>query len=151
MASASKIGLQTSLIVKSYDEAIAFFVEKLGFEMVEDSPAVTSEGSRPKRWVVIRPPGTSEGNLILLAQADGAEQQASVGNQFAGRVGMFWHVTDFEPTYTRMCSAGVQFTTTPRDEQYGRVAVFLDVSGNKWDLIGPGAPVRPSVPTDPAV
>lgn len=126
---------RVALIVRDYDEAIAFFVEKLGFELQEDSPSLTNDG-RPKRWVVVRPPGGETG--ILLAQADGERQTASVGDQFAGRVGLFLRVDDFEASYQRMTAHGVQFVTEPRTEPYDRVAVFLDVSGNRWDLLGAG-------------
>jgi len=125
---------QVALIVEDYDEAIRFFVDVLGFELVEDSPAVTNDG-RPKRWVVVRPPGARTG--LLLAQADGERQAGAVGDQFAGRVGSFLRVDDFQASYDRMREAGVTFASEPRDEPYGRVAVFLDVSGNRWDLLGP--------------
>lgn len=124
-----------TIIVDDYDRAIEFFVGALGFELVEDSPALTTEGGRPKRWVVVRPPGAQTG--VLLAQADGPRQAAAVGNQVAGRVGFFLRVDDFGAAYERMTAAGVKFATEPRDEPYGRVAVFLDVAGNRWDLLGP--------------
>jgi predicted enzyme related to lactoylglutathione lyase len=95
---------------------------------------VTNDG-RPKRWVVVRPPGARTG--LLLAQADGPEQERAVGGQFAGRVGLFLRVDDFGSTYERLRAAGVRFVTEPRDEPYGSVAVFLDVAGNRWDLLGP--------------
>lgn len=123
-----------AIVVREYDPAIDFFVGTLGFELVEDSPSLTNDG-RPKRWVVVRPPGAATG--LLLARADGADQAAVVGQQAAGRVGFFLHVDDFEDAYLRMSSAGVQFVTPPRSEAYGRVAVFRDIAGNKWDLIGP--------------
>jgi catechol 2,3-dioxygenase-like lactoylglutathione lyase family enzyme len=123
-----------TLVVERYDTAIEFFVEKLGFDLVEDSPAVTNDG-RPKRWVVVRPPGGETG--VLLAQADGGEQASVIGSQVAGRVGFFLRVDDFEQAHTRMTAVGVEFATPPRTEPYGRVAVFLDVAGNRWDLIGP--------------
>ena len=123
-----------ALIVEDYDSAIAFFVEALGFELVEDSPSLTNDG-RPKRWVVVRPPGAVTG--LLLARADGEHQQATVGAQFAGRVGLFLRVEDFAGAYERMVSAGVEFVSSPRPEPYGRVAVFLDIVGNRWDLLGP--------------
>jgi catechol 2,3-dioxygenase-like lactoylglutathione lyase family enzyme len=126
-----------AIVVDDYDQAIRFFTEALGFDLVEDSPALTTEGGRPKRWVVVRPPGAETG--ILLARADGERQAAAVGNQVAGRVGFFLQVEDFDAAYQRMTSAGVEFATEPRDEPYGRVAVFLDISGNRWDLIGPVA------------
>lgn len=124
-----------SLIVHSYDEAIAFFTEKLGFGLVEDSPSFTTSGA-PKRWVVVQPPDSLNGFGILLARADGPEQEALVGKQFAGRVGIFWRVKDFEATYGRLLDNGVEFVRVPKTEDYGRVAVFLDLMGNKWDLIG---------------
>ncbi|OQV02199.1 Glyoxalase-like domain-containing protein [Cladophialophora immunda] len=127
-----------SLLVHSYDEAIAFFTQKLGFTLTEDSPALTNDG-RAKRWVVVHPPSTTgagAGAGILLARADGPAQEQMVGNQFAGRVGLFWRTADFEGTYARLVEAGVRFVAEPRAEAYGRVAVFVDVSGNKWDLLG---------------
>ena len=123
-----------ALIVKDYDDAIHFFVEALGFEVVEDSPATTNDG-RPKRWVVVRPPRAQTG--LLLAQADGQDQAGAVGRQFAGRVGLFLRVDDFETARQRMVDHGVEFITEPRDEPYGRVAVFVDIEGNRWDLLGP--------------
>jgi catechol 2,3-dioxygenase-like lactoylglutathione lyase family enzyme len=126
-----------AIVVDDYDQAIRFFTEALGFDLVEDSPALTTEGGRPKRWVVVRPPGAETG--ILLARADGERQAAAVGNQVAGRVGFFLQVEDFDAAYQRMTAAGVKFVTEPRDEPYGRVTVFLDISGNRWDLIGPVA------------
>jgi catechol 2,3-dioxygenase-like lactoylglutathione lyase family enzyme len=124
-----------AVIVHDYDEAIDFFVGVLGFELVEDAPATTTEGGRPKRWVVVRPPGARTG--LLLARADGDEQAAAVGRQFAGRVGLFLRVDDFDAAYERMRAAGVEFSGQPRDEPYGRVVVFTDVAGNRWDLLGP--------------
>ncbi|MBC7303914.1 MAG: VOC family protein, partial [Nocardia sp.] len=90
---------------------------------------------RPKRWVVVRPPFASTG--ILLAQADGDQQLPAVGNQVAGRVGFFLRVDDFDAAYGRMTASGVEFVTEPRTEVYGRVAVFADIAGNRWDLLGP--------------
>jgi catechol 2,3-dioxygenase-like lactoylglutathione lyase family enzyme len=133
-AGAVQLGL-VALVVSEYDPAISFFVDALGFELAEDSPALTNDG-RPKRWVVVRPPGAATG--LLLARADGEEQAAAVGKQAAGRVGFFLHVEDFDGAHARMAAAGVQFVSAPRTEPYGRVAVFLDIAGNKWDLIGPG-------------
>src|SRR4051812_32996593 len=114
---------QMALIVGDYDEAIAFYVDVLGFELVEDSAATTNDG-RAKRWVVVRPPGARTG--LLLARADGDEQAAAVGRQFAGRVGLFLRVDDFDAAYERMRAAGVEFAGEPRDEPYGRVVVFVD-------------------------
>jgi len=122
-----------ALVVNDYDQAILFFVDVLGFELVEDSPSTTNDG-RPKRWVVVRPPGGETG--ILLARADGERQTAIVGDQFAGRVGLFLRVDDFDATYERLRAAGVEFVRPPRQEAYGRVAVFRDLEGNRWDLLG---------------
>jgi len=123
-----------AIVVGDYDPAIRFFVDALGFELAEDSPGLTDDG-RPKRWVVVRPPGAVTG--LLLARADGQDQAAIAGKQAAGRVGFFLHVEDFGAAHARMTSAGVRFLTAPRTEPYGQVAVFLDIAGNKWDLIGP--------------
>jgi catechol 2,3-dioxygenase-like lactoylglutathione lyase family enzyme len=123
-----------TLVVDDYDPAVEFFVGVLGFELVDDSPSLTNDG-RPKRWVVVRPRGAETG--ILLARADGDHQGFVVGNQVAGRVGFFLRVDDFEASYDRMVTAGVEFVTEPRTEDYGRVAVFVDISGNRWDLLGP--------------
>jgi catechol 2,3-dioxygenase-like lactoylglutathione lyase family enzyme len=128
---------QVALIVNDYDEAIRFFVDVLGFELVEDSPSLTNDG-RQKRWVVVRPPGAK--TALLLARADGERQDQAVGEQFAGRVGLFLRVDDFGVTYERLRQAGVEFVTEPRSEPYGQVVVFTDVAGNRWDLLGP----RPS-------
>jgi catechol 2,3-dioxygenase-like lactoylglutathione lyase family enzyme len=125
-----------AIVVSDYDPAISFFVDVLGFELVEDSPALTNDG-RAKRWVVVRPPGAATG--LLLARADGESQAAVIGRQVAERVGFFLNVEDFNAAYARMTSAGVRFLTAPRTEPYGQVAVFLDVAGNKWDLIGPAS------------
>ena len=123
-----------TIVVHEYDPAIAFFVDVLGLELVEDSPSLTNDG-RPKRWVVVRPTGADTG--ILLARADGDEQAAIVGNQLAGRVGFFLKVDDFDDALARMVTAGVEFVTSPRVEPYGRVVVFVDIAGNRWDLLGP--------------
>ena len=123
-----------TLVVREYEPAIRFFVDVLDFELVEDVPSTTNDG-RPKRWVVVRPRGGETG--ILLAQADGDHQVAVVGAQFAGRVGLFLRVDDFDSAYARMVAAGVEFVTVPRAEPYGRVAVFRDLEGNRWDLLGP--------------
>jgi catechol 2,3-dioxygenase-like lactoylglutathione lyase family enzyme len=130
-----RLGL-IAIVVSEYDPAISFFVDGLGFELVEDSPALTNDG-RAKRWVVVRPPGAATG--LLLAQADGEDQAVVIGKQAGGRVGFFLQVEDFEAAYALMASAGVRFLTAPRTESYGRVAVFLDIAGNKWDLLGPHA------------
>jgi len=123
-----------ALVVRDYDPAIDFFVNALGFELVEDKPSLTNNG-RPKRWVVVRPRGAATG--ILLVRADGEHQTGVVGQQFAGRVGFFLRVDDFEAAYERMLAARVQFLSAPRVEAYGQVAVFLDLEGNRCDLLGP--------------
>ncbi|MEU1730394.1 VOC family protein [Streptosporangium sp. NPDC020145] len=123
-----------TIVVDDYDPAIEFFVGVLGFELAEDSPSLTNDGRR-KRWVVVRPPGAETG--VLLARADGDHQATAVGNQVAGRVGFFLRVDDFDAAYRRMTAAGVEFVTAPRAEPYGRFAVFLDIAGNRWDLLGP--------------
>jgi catechol 2,3-dioxygenase-like lactoylglutathione lyase family enzyme len=122
-----------ALIVDEYDPAIEFFTRILGFDLLEDSPSLTNDG-RPKRWVVVRPPGAQTG--VLLARADGERQSVAVGDQAAGRVGFFLRVDDFDAAYQRMTEAGVTFVREPRAEPYGRVAVFLDIAGNRWDLLG---------------
>jgi catechol 2,3-dioxygenase-like lactoylglutathione lyase family enzyme len=123
-----------TIVVEEYDPALEFFVDVLGFELVEDSPSLTNDG-RPKRWVVVRPPGAATG--ILLARADGDDQAAVTGKQVAGRVGFFLRVVDFDAAFERMAAAGVVFVTSPRTEPYGRFAVFVDIAGNRWDLLGP--------------
>ncbi len=122
-----------ALLVNEYDPAIDFFVNTLGFELVEDTPSLTNDG-RPKRWVVVRPRAGATG--VLLARADGDHQRGLVGKQFAGRVGFFLRVDDFEEACDRMAGAGVVFVSAPRVESYGTVAVFLDIEGNRWDLLG---------------
>lgn len=124
----------TAIVVDEYDSAIRFFVDALRFELVEDSPSRTDDG-RPKRWVVVRPPGAETG--LLLARADGERQRTFVGDQTGGRVGFFLHADDFDEQYRHMAAHGVEFTERPRDEPYGRVVVFRDLAGNLWDLIGP--------------
>ncbi len=128
----SQLDLVT-VVVDAYDPAIRFFVDVLGFELIEDSPSLTNDG-RPKRWVVVRPPGAHTG--LLLAQADGERQRAVIGDQVAGRVGFFLRVDDFDAAYARMREADVEFVGAPRTEPYGRVVVFRDIAGNRWDLLG---------------
>ncbi|WP_174550316.1 VOC family protein [Nocardia coubleae] len=122
-----------TIVVEEYDPAIEFFVAVLGFDLIEDVPSLTNDG-RPKRWVVVRPPGAQTG--IVLARADGERQAAVVGSQAAGRVGFFLRVDDFQSEYARLVAAGVEFVTQPRSEPYGCVAVFVDIAGNRWDLLG---------------
>ena len=128
-AGAMHLGL-VAIVVSEYDPAIRFFVDALGFELAEDSPDLTNDG-RPKRWVVVRPPGAATG--LLLARADGADQAAIVGNQAAGRVGFFLNVADFGAAYARMTAAGVEFLTAPRAEPYGRV-VLADHDGDQAQM-----------------
>jgi len=138
-------GVQLALVtvvVDDYDDALEFFVDRLGFVLAEDSPAVTTDG-RPKRWVVVQPPGGGAG--VLLARADGADQVGVVGRQAAGRVGFFLDVDDVDAQHAALRSRGVVFVGPPRTERYGRVAVFLDVAGNRWDLRGPApSPATPA-------
>ena len=128
-----RIDLAT-LVVRDQDEAVAFFVDALGFDLVEDRAGTTGDG-RPKRWVVVRPAGGGPG--LLLARADGPDQEAAVGRQAGGRVAFFLQVEAFAPQHARMVAAGVRFLEEPRHEPYGTVAVFEDCAGNRWDLLGP--------------
>jgi catechol 2,3-dioxygenase-like lactoylglutathione lyase family enzyme len=120
-----------ALVVADYDEAIAFYCERLGFDLVED----TDPGGG-KRWVRVRPPGIT-GATLLLARAIGSGQHAAIGNQTGGRVGFFLETDDFSRDYAVYKARGVIFREAPRDEPYGRVAVFEDLYGNGWDLIEP--------------
>lgn len=122
---------RVTLLVRDYDEAIAFFVETLGFELVEDTPL-----DARKRWVVVAPPGSAEAGL-LLARAASSEQVEQVGRQAGGRVAFFLHTDDFDRDFSRMTRRGVRFVREPRTESYGKVAVFLDLYGNRWDLLEP--------------
>ena len=126
-----------SLLIHDYDTALTFFVSKLGFTLIEDTPAITSNTGKPKRWVVVRPPGPPGGADILLARAEGDAQKAMVGEQWAGRVGLFWRTRNFDEIYERLKRAGVRFDGEVRVEAYGKVVVWFDISGNKWDLLGP--------------
>jgi catechol 2,3-dioxygenase-like lactoylglutathione lyase family enzyme len=136
---------QVAILVDDYDVAIDFFVGSLGFDLLEDSPALTNDG-RPKRWVVVRPPGAT--TALLLAKADPGPQQETIGRQFAGRVGLFLRVDEFQVAYDDMRHKDVEFVTEPRDEPYGRVVVFLDVCGNRWDLLGPASGVSSARPQE---
>jgi catechol 2,3-dioxygenase-like lactoylglutathione lyase family enzyme len=133
MTAARRIS-QVALLVKDYDEAIRFFTQALGFALLEDT--ALADG---KRWVRVAPPGET-GSALLLARAATPSQQVAVGNQSGGRVFMFLETDDFYRDYGHMKTHGVQFTEAPRNESYGTVAVFLDLYGNKWDLIGPAPP-----------
>src|SRR5262249_36601963 len=117
-----------ALVVADYDEALDFFVGKLGFKIVEDTPLPGG-----KRWLMVRPPGG--GTALLLARAATAEQASRVGDQAGGRVFLFLRTDDFWGDYQDMRSRGVRFTEEPREEGYGTVAVFLDLYGNRWDLV----------------
>jgi len=123
-----------ALLIRDYDEAIAFFTEKLGFELVEDSPSKDRLG-REKRWVLVAPPG-SQGTSLLLARASTPEETSRIGNQTGGRVFLFLHTDNFWRDYRAMTARGVKFVREPREETYGTVAVFEDLYGNKWDLLG---------------
>ncbi len=116
-----------SLLVGDYDTAIQFFTGALNFRLIEDSP----QGN--KRWVVVAPPGG--GTALLLAKASTAQQQQLIGEQGAGRVWLFLQTDDFDGDYQRMLQHGVEFCEQPRHESYGKVVVFRDIAGNKWDLI----------------
>jgi catechol 2,3-dioxygenase-like lactoylglutathione lyase family enzyme len=122
-----------ALLVRDYDEAIAFFTQKLGFELIEDSSSKDRQG-RDKRWVLVAPPGSS-GTSLLLARASTPEEASRVGNQTGGRVFLFLHTDDFWRDYRAMTACGVKFVRDPKDEEYGMVAVFEDLYGNKWDLL----------------
>jgi catechol 2,3-dioxygenase-like lactoylglutathione lyase family enzyme len=130
MTQARRIALMT-LVVRDYDEAIAWYRGKLGFELIEDTPL-----GQGKRWVVIGPNG-AQGASLLLAKADGPAQQGAVGNQTGGRVFLFLHTDDFSRDHQAMQAQGVEFREEPRRESYGTVAVFSDLYGNLWDLIEP--------------
>jgi catechol 2,3-dioxygenase-like lactoylglutathione lyase family enzyme len=123
-----KIGY-VSLLVRDYDEAIAYFTQLLLFRLVEDTPL-----SQDRRWVLIAPPGSNE-TRILLAKAATPEQVARIGDQAGGRVLLFLHTDDFWRDHDDMKWRGVRFLETPRREEYGTVAVFEDLYGNRWDLI----------------
>ena len=119
-----------ALVVRDYDEAIEFYTRILGFMLLEDTP----EPAQAKRWVVVAPPG-SGGTALLLACASSAEQSALIGNQAGGRVFLFLATDDFWRDHRRLVEAGVSFVRPPTDEVYGRVAVFEDLYGNRWDLV----------------
>ena len=127
-----------ALVVRDYDEAIAFFTQKLRFTVVED----TYQPAQDKRWVVVAPPGSDgangpAGTTLLLARATSVEQERSIGNQTGGRVFLFLQTDDFWRDYRAMTDAGVTFVRSPSEQPYGTVAVFEDLYGNRWDLVGP--------------
>ncbi|MBR8844304.1 MULTISPECIES: VOC family protein [Pseudoalteromonas] len=119
-----------ALVVKDYDEAIDFYVNKLGFELIED----TYQPEQDKRWVVVAPPN-SHGTALLLARASTPEQQEFIGDQAGGRVFLFLNTDDFWRDYERMTSIGIRFIREPQEQDYGTVAVFEDLYGNRWDLL----------------
>jgi len=121
-----------SLVVRDYDEALDFFVGKLGFRLVEDSEVPEQQ----KRWVVVAPPGEGSAHL-LLARASSPEQASRIGNQTGGRVFLFLYTDDFRRDYDRYRSIGIEFVRPPKVEPYGTVAVFKDLYGNWWDLVQP--------------
>ena len=124
--------IHIALVVREYDEAIAFFCQKLHFTLIED----TYQPAQDKRWVVVAPPG-STGTNLLLARASTPEQEAAIGRQTGGRVFLFLHTDDFWRDYEEMLAADITFIRPPKSESYGTVAVFADLYGNLWDLIGP--------------
>jgi catechol 2,3-dioxygenase-like lactoylglutathione lyase family enzyme len=121
-----------SIVVREYDEAISFFVDKLGFHLVED----TYIPEQDKRWVVVAPPGATECR-ILLARAINEEQTSRIGNQTGGRVALFLHTDDFWRDYEAYKANGVRFVADPKEASYGTIAVFEDLYGNVWDLLQP--------------
>jgi catechol 2,3-dioxygenase-like lactoylglutathione lyase family enzyme len=121
-----------TLIVRNYDEAIAFYTQVLGFNL--ESNLDMGDG---KRWVVVSPPGVAGGSGLLLAEAKTEEEKAAVGHQGAGRVWLFLHTDDFWRDYPALQGRGLKFLEAPRSETYGHVAVFEDLYGNKWDLLEP--------------
>jgi catechol 2,3-dioxygenase-like lactoylglutathione lyase family enzyme len=127
--------IHIALVVRDYDEAIDFYCHKLHFTLVED----TYQPEQDKRWVVVAPPG-SEGTSLLLARASKPEQEPFIGRQTGGRVFLFLHTDDFWRDYREMRSLGIPFVREPKAAPYGTVAVFEDLYGNLWDLIGPIAP-----------
>lgn len=120
-----------SLVVRDYDEAIAFYVGKLGFRLVED----TYIEEQDKRWVLVAPRGSEGGTQLLLACGVGEEQVSRIGNQTGGRVFLFLHTDDFWRDYRRFVDLGIEFIREPKEESYGTVAVFKDLYGNLWDLL----------------
>lgn len=122
--------IHIALVVEDYDDAIAFYTQKLNFELVED----TYQAEQDKRWVVVSPPG-SNGTTLLLAKASRPEQERFIGNQSGGRVFLFLNTDDFWRDYNAMQSKGVKFVREPKKQEYGTVAVFEDLYGNLWDLL----------------
>jgi catechol 2,3-dioxygenase-like lactoylglutathione lyase family enzyme len=131
---------QLTIVVRNYEEALEFYTQKLGFQLLQDTPLADN-----KRWLLVAPPN-SRGAALLLAEADTPEQSLATGNQTGGRVFLFLHTDDFWRDYKAYQSRGVRFLESPRRESYGTVAVFEDLYGNKWDLLEPAAP--PDRPTN---
>ena len=121
---------QISIIIDDYDKALVFYRDVMGFTLLEDTKV-----SDDKRWIVLKP-GES-GAQIILAKASGEVQKTAIGNQFGGRVGLFLKTDDFDATYQKLAAGNVKFNEPPRNEKYGKVVVFEDIYGNKWDLIEP--------------
>jgi catechol 2,3-dioxygenase-like lactoylglutathione lyase family enzyme len=119
-----------ALVVRDYDEAIEFYTKKLNFQLIED----TYQPEQDKRWVVVSPPG-SKGTTLLLARASNLEQETFIGNQAGGRVFLFLNSDDFWRDYPQMVAKGIRFVREPKEQEYGTVAVFEDLYGNRWDLL----------------
>ncbi len=122
-----------ALVVDDYDRAIAYYTDVMGFELREDAPIEAAPREAGKRWVVVAPAGAE--TAILLAQASNDAQRARIGDQTGGRVGFFLHTDDFRRDHAAMLGKGVHFVEQPREEDYGIVAVFEDLYGNRWDLL----------------
>lgn len=139
--------VHVALIVRDYDEAIAFYTEKLGFELIED----TFQPEQNKRWVVVSPPG-SQGATLLLARASKPEQEPFIGRQTGGRVFLFLNTDDFWRDYAAMKRKGIKFIREPKEQDYGTVAVFEDLYGNLWDLLQlhEDHPIARRIPVEPA-
>ncbi len=127
--------MHVALVVRDYDEAIAFFCDKLHFTLMED----TYQPEQDKRWVTVAPPGSS-GTTLLLARANSPVQEEAIGNQSGGRVFLFLHTDDFWRDYQEMLTSGIKFAREPKTAPYGTVAVFEDLYGNLWDLVGAAIP-----------
>lgn len=135
-----------TLLVRNYDEALEFYTQKLGFQLLQDAPLPGN-----KRWLLVAP-RNSLGAALILTEADTPEQSLAIGNQTRGRVFLFLHTDDFWRDYHTYQSRGVRFLETPREETYGTVAVFEDLYGNKWDLLQPADPApapQPAIDTPP--